>query len=292
MNILVTGASGFIGRNLLKTLDDKGIRYFTLGKTNIESNNHINFDLLADEDIAEVLIKTNPTHLIHLAWFTEHGKYWTSPLNINWINATTRLLEAFCLGGGEHVLVAGTCAEYDWRYGYCVERVTPLAPKTLYGISKNCTRQIAFQICKKHEVRIAWTRLFFPFGEGESNERLIPSLFQVFRKERDTFGVNHSIYRDFLHVSDISDAITLCSTLKTQGEINICSGEPISLESVVKKISAICKVSPKKVLSLKSVKQNEPKFLIGSNTKLKNLGWKQRIPFQNGIENYLSNAII
>lgn len=241
---------------------------------------------MSHTNILTKLKEINPTHLIHLAWYTEHGKYWNSHSNINWINATSRLIEAFCQSGGEHVLVAGTCAEYDWNYGYCSEDSTPLMPNTLYGICKNSTRQVAIQICKEHKIRFAWTRFFFPFGAGESKERLIPSLFQVFREKREAFGVNSSIYRDFLHVTDISDAITICSLLKTHGEINICSGEPRSLEFIVKRIADMCKVSPEKVLSLKSERQNEPKFLIGNNAKLKKLGWKQRISFENAFENY------
>jgi nucleoside-diphosphate-sugar epimerase len=283
MKVLVTGATGFIGRYLIDDLESAGIDYVTLGRNGPSSEEHIQFDLLSDEDLVGHIKRIKPTHLIHMAWYAEHGKYWESSLNIGWLAATSRLVEAFCQSGGKHVVITGTCAEYDWRHGYCVEDLTPLAPKTLYGISKNSARSVANQICKKYGVGLAWARVFFPYGLGESPDRLIPSLFSVFRGEKEAFGVNASSYRDLLHVSDVARAISICSQKEVRGGINISSGEPLSLRSVVNLVASIYKKSPDIVLSLESSRLGEPKILLGANEKIKAFGWSQKVSFEDGL---------
>ena len=284
MRVLLTGATGFIGRYVIDELEGIGIDYVTMGRNLSTSEKHIQFDLLSDEDPFEHIKRIKPTHLIHIAWYAEHGKYWESPLNISWLAATSRLVEAFCQSGGKHVVITGTCAEYDWRYGYCVEDLTPLIPKTLYGIAKNSAREIAAQTCKKYGVGLAWARIFFPYGAGESADRLIPSLLKVYRGEKPAFGVNASCYRDLLHVSDVASAISICAQKEVCGEINISSSEPLSLKSIVRLIASKFEKSPDIVLSLESSRLAEPQFLIGENKKIKSYGWCQKVSFENGLD--------
>ena len=84
-----------------------------------------------------------PTHLLHLAWYAEHGPFWTSTENLRWAAATIALVQAFAERGGRRAVLAGTCAEYRWgEPGPCVEGVTPLEPATLYGTAKHATRAV------------------------------------------------------------------------------------------------------------------------------------------------------
>jgi len=287
MKVLLTGASGFIGRHLAETLEKDGIEYVAIGRNYPDNSKNIRSDLLSSEDLLSTLKKIKPTHLIHLAWYAEHGKYWESPLNIDWLMATTRLIEAFCQSGGKHAVVAGTCAEYDWRYGFCVENQTPLNPSTLYGTAKNTTHSLSSHICSKYGVRLSWARFFFPYGTGESKDRLIPALFDVFCMGKQAFGANAHAYRDLLHISDVAEAIKLCTIKEAEGAINICSGQPLRLESIVRKIASLCNQSPDCVLSMKSNRVGEPVLLVGDNQKLKNLGWEQKVSFENGVQGYL-----
>jgi nucleoside-diphosphate-sugar epimerase len=286
MRVLVTGASGFVGRHLISKLLNEDIEHIILGRNTPDDRKNIRADLLSCSDLQVKIQKFKPTHLIHLAWYAEHGKYWESPLNIDWMIATQRLIESFCNSGGKHVVVAGTCAEYDWGYGYCVEDLTPLAPRTLYGIAKKSTFDLVSHLCAKYQVKLSWARIFFPYGAGEAKERLIPSLFDVFRAEKPPFGVNKGAYRDLLHVSDVAEAICLCSKSSVHGAINISSGCPVLLEHVVQLVASRYGKSPSSVLSLKSSRVGEPVILVGDNRKLKALGWRQQISLSEGIQAY------
>ncbi len=208
MQVLLTGASGFIGRHVLQSLRDQGIPFVAIGRTippGCTETEFIQADLLAAPDFDALVNRAEATHLLHLAWYAEHGKYWTSTLNLRWVEATVRLVEAFCKVGGERVVAAGTCAEYDWSYGYCREELTPLKPNKLYGTAKDATKRLVMEICDAYQISCSWGRVFLPYGPGESRLRLIPSLIDVFRGINKPFSINVNSYRDFIHVSDVAD---------------------------------------------------------------------------------------
>lgn len=289
MKVLITGASGFLGNAVASILKTSGIDYCAIGrKNNAGHSNFLEVDLLTDFDYSELFSFYMPTHLIHLAWYVEHGKYWNSYENLNWTNASFRLLDSFYKYGGKHAVVAGTCAEYDWQYGYFKENLTPVNPNTLYGISKDNTRRILQLLATKYGASLAWGRIFYPYGVEEPQSRLIPSLFQVFKEGGLPFGVNKSAFRDLLHVSDVAEAFVSCLEANYHGVINICSGNPVQIEQLVQLIAYICKQSPEAVLSIKADLRNDPQFLIGDNSILKSLGWKQKIGLNDGLKHFLN----
>lgn len=277
IKVLLTGANGFLGRHVLKRLLDAGIDTVAVGRSlplNCQPTNFICADLLNLNDFKNVVAQAEATHLLHLAWYAEHGLYWASPLNLRWVDASVRLVEAFCQSeSSRHVIMAGTCAEYDWSYGYCSEDLTPLKPKTLYGISKDVTRSLTLAICEQFEVTHTWGRIFLPYGEGEDDRRLIPSLKAVFQGFKEPFGVNVSVYRDFLSVEDSATAFIKLLEVGAAGSFNICSGSPVMLGDVVKHFAKVYDADPAIVFELSSERHGEPHLLVGNNQKLKNLGW-------------------
>jgi len=290
MKILLTGATGFIGQYVTKSLISKNIDFVTVGRNTINNNNeHISADLLLISDFHSLVEKAQATHLIHLAWFAEHGKYWTSPLNDKWTEASLNLIEAFCNSGGQGVIAAGTCAEYDWSNGYCAEGSTPIRPETIYGQAKDKTRKLVLSICDQNNVSCVWGRVFFPYGRGENPNRLIPSIISVFRGERAPFGVNSNQYRDLLYAYDVAEAFIFLLLSEQTGIFNISSGKPLQIAEVVYKIASLLNVSPKIILDLTTERPGEPNLLVGENLKLESLGWKPKYTIDQGLEEVLIN---
>lgn len=285
MKILLTGATGFLGAHVLRALLAQGLSTVVIGRRPPEAGvPFLETNLLGGGDFAGLLRRAGATHLLHLAWYAEHGRYWTSPLNLRWVEATVRLVEAFCQAGGSRVVVAGTCAEYDWRCGYCREDDTPLAPATLYGVAKDATRRLVAGICAGAGVPWAWGRIFLPYGPGEPAARLIPSLFAVFRGQRPAFGVNAQAYRDFLHVADVADGlVTLARAPEAAGAHNIASGQPVRLDEVVRTVARLCDADPRPVLEQASQRPGEPPLLVGDSSRLRALGWRPRLSLADGL---------
>jgi len=293
MRVLLTGASGFLGRYVLEGLRQQGIETVVLGRRRAPESSFANFieaDLLAAGDFAALVKGSAATHLLHLAWYAEHGEYWASPLNLRWVEATTRLAEAFCDAGGKQVVVAGTCAEYDWSHGYCREESTPLNPATLYGTAKDGARRLVMAVCAQHQVPCAWGRIFLPFGKGETTQRLIPSLIEVFRGKRTPFGVNATAYRDFLHASDVAEGFIALLRSGASGAYNISSGRPVQLIEVVEKLAQLLDADAQAVLGLTTERPGEPPLLVGENLKLKTLDWRPALSLAQGLERTMREA--
>ncbi len=287
MGVLLTGANGFIGRCVLAILQRQGIEVVTLGRTpskDFPQVEHISVDLLATSYFLPLVEKVEATHLLHLAWYTEHGEFWDSKLNFLWVDATRRLVEDFCSAKGQRVVIAGTCAEYDWSYGYCKEDDTPLNPSTLYGTAKDVTRRLAVAICKQHQISFAWGRVFLTYGVGENRKRLIPSLIDVFQHEKEPFSVNTGIYRDFLYVSDVAEGFVTLLCADVSGAYNISSGQPLQLKNLIIEIAKSFNKDPDLVLSHAVERKDEPLFLIGENKKLRSLGWNKSLEISQGLK--------
>lgn len=293
MRVLLTGASGFLGHYVLDSLRRQSIETVMLGRRPVPGSTFADFieaDLLATPDFAGLVKKSEATHLLHLAWYAEHGKYWTSPLNLRWTEATTHLVEAFCKAGGEQVVIAGTCAEYDWSHGYCREDSTPLNPATLYGTAKDAARRLTMAACAQHQVPCAWGRVFLPFGTGEARQRLIPSLIDVFRGDRQPFAVNAPAYRDFLHASDVAEGFIALLQNNANGVYNISSGQPVQIEHLVRELARLLDADPQAVLDLTTERPGEPPLLAGENLKLKALGWQPMLSLAQGLEQSVREA--
>ena len=287
MKVLLTGASGFLGHYVLDCLRRQGVETVMLGRrcpANADFADFVAADLLTAADLPSLVKDIGATHLLHLAWYTEHGKYWTSPLNLRWVDVTVRLVEAFCRAGGRQVVVAGSCAEYDWPSGYCREGATPLASATLYGTAKDATRRLVMALCAQHQVACAWGRVFLPFGTGEACPRLIPSLIEVLRKKREPFGVNAASYRDFLHASDVAEGFLSLLCNAESGAYNISSGQPVQISEVVCELARLLNADPQLVLSLTGERLGEPALLVGENKMLKALGWRPALSLAQGLE--------
>lgn len=279
MRVLFTGASGFLGHYVLAKLRERQIDVVVVGRRRPAGHGgeFIAADLLSTDEAAATaaaISRAQASHLLHLAWYAEHGAYWTSPLNLRWVDASVRLAEAFCAGGGQALVAAGSCAEYDWSYGYCREDVTPLTPASLYGAAKDATRRLLAALCATQGVRFAWGRVFLPYGEGEDRRRLIPSLVDVFAGKRKPFGVNAAAWRDFLHAEDVARGFVHLLHAEASGSYNIASARPTRIADVVRHLADAAHADADRVLGLASARPEEPDLLVGDNGKLRALGWQ------------------
>ncbi len=234
--VLLTGASGFVGRHAIGALLERG---FEVDAVSSRAGDGFDRDArwhradLTDANAArELLARVRPTHLLHLAWYVKHGAFWSSPENDRWLAASCALLDAF---DGERAVCAGTCAEYDWSAAGAKldERRSPIAPTTAYGIAKNALREAAQQSLAAREVSFAWGRIFFLHGPGEHPDRLVPSVARSLLAGTPARCTDGHQVRDFLHSSDAARAFVALLADDAQGPVNIASGEGVSVAQLV-----------------------------------------------------------
>lgn len=291
MKVLVTGANGFIGKHVIKSLigSSNSLKIFAVSQSSNNETTHknltwIKLDLHDYEATYSALKETAPDVLIHLAWYAEHGKFWTSLENLKWISTTINLLRNFHECGGKRVFVSGTCAEYDCSLGPCIEDVTPIRPKSIYGKCKDLTHQIAKDLCGNWGIDLIWGRIFIPYGLGEPLTRLIPSSLKAMNDGLDIDATHGNQLRDFIHASDVANAITLLSISNVpSGAYNISSGQAVS----IRKILEICQKNSNNISKINygtlPLPSHEAQFLVGSNKKLAKAGWENQNTIENGI---------
>ena len=301
MKVLLTGASGFLGQYVLRRLQQSAIPVVAVGRHRPgglpESSCAAIFipaDLLATGDFAALVRQADASHLLHLAWVTEHGRYWSSPQNFRWVDASTRLVQAFCEAGGQQVVVAGSCAEYAAGVGTCLEDMTALAPATLYGVAKDATRRLLEALCAQHGVRCAWGRVFFPFGAGEGAARLLPRLLGTLQGRAAPFGVNSNARRDFLHAQDVADGLLTLLRSDASGSYNISSGQPLQIGELVRVLAQLLGRDAACVLDQPSPSERaaEPAAVVGDNRKLVALGWHRQFTLLQGLEQTLRDLSV
>lgn len=286
--VLVTGATGFVGSNALPLLTNRFDEVHAVSRKRDEDSEGVRWhraDLLNPSEGASLLAGVRPTHLLHFAWFVEHGAFWTSPENDRWVEASLELVRAFRDAGGERVVAAGTCAEYDVSRGVCSERDTPLEPWTPYGVAKHAFHRRLEELAARTGLSAAWGRIFFLYGPREHPDRLVASVTRRLLSGERAATTEGSQVRDFLHVQDVADAFVTLLASDVTGPVNVASGRPVSIGDLVTSIAE--KLSRADLLDRGAVPTpaGEPPLLVADVGRLANeVGWTPRYDLDSGLD--------
>lgn len=238
MKIVVTGASGFIGRHVLTDLlqHEADIVAVTRDATRLT-------DFSEAVRVVEMNI-ANPTPdcfeqmdcpdvLIHLAWEglpnykSLHHFETELPRQYHFLKT---MIEA----GLPSLLVTGTCFEYGMQSGPLSEEM-PTKPNNPYGYAKDALRQQLEFLKLVKPFNLSWARLFYMYGEGQPSTSLYPKLkASVLRGDRVFNMSGGEQLRDYLPVEEVaSQIVRLSMAQRNIGTINICSGKPVSVRRLV-----------------------------------------------------------
>jgi nucleoside-diphosphate-sugar epimerase len=241
-------------------------------------------DLLDKDQGSAIVALVKPTHLLHSAWYAAPGKYWTAKENFLWVEASLKLLKAFCSHGGQRVIGVGSCAEYDWQEGICSERTTRPAPATVYGSCKQACQLLFSAYSKQAGVSAAWGRLFFLYGPHEPHERLVPSVILSLLQGVPALCTHGRQIRDFLFVSDAADALVALLDSAVEGPVNIASGKAISVADVVREIATQVQRPDLVRMGARETPGGEPGKLWADVARLTGeVGWSPRYDLAQGI---------
>ncbi len=297
--LILTGASGFVGRQLLPRLAERGWEVHALGRGAMpDSARHPaihwhRVDLNDAAAVDSIVAIVQASHLVHLAWYAEHGKFWTASENLDCVAASLRLIRAFVRAGGERVVATGTCAEYDWSTGLDLhEESTPLKPRTLYGRAKASLFETLTPWTESGGISFAWARLFFLYGSGEDSRRLVPSIVAPLATGGTATCRFGDHLRDFLHVRDVASALTTLVESDVTGPVNVASGRATRLGEVAWLIARELSASPRLRIDALPPTPDNPSAIVADVTRLtREVCWTPAISLPSGLSETIRDVL-
>jgi nucleoside-diphosphate-sugar epimerase len=291
--VLVTGASGFIGRHCIPLLVSKGyeVHAVSTSRPTQTAPPRVSWhecDLLRPGSCAELIAQARPDSILHLAWYSTPGTFWEAAENLDWVRASLELLCSFAESGGERIVVAGSCAEYGSRAGECLEIETPLRSKTLYGTSKIAFEQLLYSSTHQTGLSCASGRLFFPFGPHEHPSRLVAYAIRSLLQDDVALCSDGQQVLDFIHVEDAASAFVSILESEILGPFNIGSGNPVSVRAVLEEIGRQLGRTELIRFGVRAVGSEPERFWANTQRLVREVGWTPRYNLASGIENSIA----
>jgi len=243
MRILITGATGFIGRNVVDYLISLG--KYELITTAIEvkeeaesfcpalkNTNYISKNLNEKEENYYTFFN-NPGCVIHLSWegLPNYNELFHIERNLP---ANFYFIKNLIQKGLSDITIMGTCFEYGLQNG-CLDEEKAANPVTVYGLSKDILRKFIELLHKKYRFNMKWIRLFYLYGQGQGKKTLWGQLEEAVENNNKEFNMSlGEQLRDYISINCAAEYISrIALQNNTTGIINCCSGKPISVRQFV-----------------------------------------------------------
>jgi nucleoside-diphosphate-sugar epimerase len=284
----VTGASGFLGRQCIRALQDRGWEVHAVRRradaSGLPDAHWHRADLLETGSAAALIGAIAPSHLLHLAWDAgAPAEVLRNPQNLRWVGATLGLARAFVEAGGSRAVFAGTCREYDWSHGTCRED-TPLAPRSIYSACKNALREILETYGDDRAVAVVWARIFWIYGPHEPPSRLLPTVIRALLEGAPAPCPAGSRRRDYLSVGDAGAALADLVEAEVTGPVNVGSGTPTSLKELFRIVGDLTgRPDLIRMAELPSRAEDPPLVAADVRRLSTSTGWQPKVTLEAGL---------
>lgn len=235
MKILVTGANGYLGQGVVKSIlkNGKSVVATDFNSNKIDKRAEIiECDLFGVENPYEYFGK--PDVVLHMAWRDGFVHY--SNTHIDDLPNHYKFLKSMVKSGVKKVAVMGSMHEIGFYEGSINEK-TPCFPTTPYGISKNALRELVKMLADQNHIPFQWFRGFYIVGNSKYGSSIFSKITTAAEegKTEFPFTLGQNQY-DFIDYNDFCNQIAAAVTQdKVNGIINICSGKPEKLADRVER---------------------------------------------------------
>lgn len=244
-NILLTGASGFVGKQIIKALNNFNVNIVPVVRPE-KRNDFKKLKKINKVIISPDIFKENENWwqnqckgidiIIHCAWYAETGKYLNSSKNIDCLVGSIKLAKGAVNAGVKRFIGIGTCFEYDLSKNK-LSINTPLKPSSPYASAKASLFIFLSQWLPKKSVKFSWCRLFYLYGDGEDKRRLVPYIHNRLSKNKQVKLTTGNQIRDYLNITEASQIISKIALSNKVGPINVCSGKSTTVKQLAYKIA-------------------------------------------------------
>lgn len=292
MTVLVTGATGFVGSQVVRQLVASGEDVAVILRPGssrqrldgvVDRIQVLEADLEDGAAIGRLLERCRPQACIHAAWYAVPGQYLASAHNLDSLRSSIELLESLAKAGCTHMVGVGTCFEYEMQARPLTED-SPTKPFTLYAAAKLAFYLVAEQRAAQLGMGLAWARLFYLYGPYEDERRLVPAAIKALSAGGEFLGTAGEQVRDYLHVEDIAAALCALSHHKLSGAFNVCSGRPVTIADLMRTLGEL--LGRPELIRLGALPNREwdPAYVCGDNQRLRTeANWEPRYELRDGL---------
>jgi nucleoside-diphosphate-sugar epimerase len=277
IKIAVTGASGFLGNSIIKTLNNLNVYVIAIARSrnssnlmNLKNGKWLFLDIHKNCDDYFLKIES-PDILIHLAWdnLYDYNLLYHQEVELVF---QYKFLKNLVSNGLKNIVISGTCLEYGLNNGVQIESDV-VVPNTVYGLAKDSLRKQLEFLQSSIEFNLVWARIFYLFGENQRESSLFKQMIKAKESNIKSFKMSQGDQiRDFIHVDCAANIISKLSMFQRNlGVVNISSGRPISVRSFVESFFEVNNHSIKLDLGYYPYNDYEPFAFWGSNLKLNSL---------------------
>lgn len=296
--ILVTGATGFIGKNLVESLKEKFEIYalildekeknvipqidYILWKTFFDRENEIK--TLDGKKLGKI------DTVIHLASYGVNPKDNDIDKMIESnINLTKDLISNLERVSCKNIIFTGSGFEYGDKGKIKLKEDMELNPFSLYGATKVSAFLIGKKLCESLGINYINLRLFNIFGEYEGSNRLIPQIINNYLEGKELNFTAGNQVRDYLYIKDIIEVyeMILEENIYNNETYNVCSSEEVTIKEFITKVADIIGIN-KDTLNFGIIpsRKEEALYIVGDNSKLKrDFNWNRKYSYEFGIKN-------
>ncbi|WP_063572587.1 MULTISPECIES: NAD(P)-dependent oxidoreductase [Luteibacter] len=235
--VIVSGATGFVGRHLVPLLVANGCDVIAMGRDKDKARDLDGFDgvRFVPMELRQGAGDFRPRPgalLIHLAWpgLPNYRSLFHLEENLPWSYAFIKQMVGL---GVNQVLVAGTCFEYGMQSGRLAATTEP-RPSNPYGMAKDMLRRQLGFLRDELPFTLQWARLFYMHGKGQDTRSILAQLDAAIDRGDATFNMSGGEQlRDYLAVEDVARQLQTIVHTRDDGVFNICSGQPVSIRRLV-----------------------------------------------------------
>lgn len=288
-NILVTGVSGFVGREVVANLLNEGHRVLGISRTDMSfplKYTHLPCDLSNIHDHLKTIAQFEPDTLIHCAW--QGLPDYSIDQSLRNISLTVNLFEQVLSLGVSSIIGIGTCWEYGVRSGSCHENDIVVGSDDFTWAKLAIHDWLKIQATSRG-FDYSWLRLFYVYGPRQRSNSLIPLVISNAKVGRTTILRSPFECCDYIHVKDVAAGIArsssgLSSCSKT---INIASGNAYPNHVIQRKVLAM--MGKEELMPNYDLADDRGTAFWGNIEIAKNsIGWAPDISIDDGLAEVVS----
>ena len=292
-NLLIVGGTGFIGSNVTKKALKNGFKVTVISKNNYPQNkqincvDYINVDISRENDLHHILKDRVFEYVLNLGGYVDHKNFSEGGKEVfeTHFSGTLNLVKSINKDTLKGFIQIGSSDEYGANIAPQKEnqREMPISP---YSIAKTSATHFLQMLYRTERFPVVILRPFLVYGPGQDSGRFLPQIIKGCFSGEEFETSSGEQLRDFCYIDDITDGILRAiKSDNVNGEIiNLASGDPISIRTVIEKVQTyIGKGNPK--FGKIAYRAGENMSLYADTSRAENLlGWRSKTTIEDGIK--------